>query len=77
MIVFIDSDDMKMFLAGLAILFTLGGVLIFNYQENEQKAQAVRDWRNVNALEARLDRFDQVIAMYNIKAIPPRGKSRD
>lgn len=79
MILILKDDQLHFLVFSLAVLFTLLGFGIFHYQQNELKAQAVRDYRNVIALEKRLDRFDQVIALYQgIKPmLASNGVSRD
>lgn len=56
---------------GLALLFTMAGVSYRIHQRDQEIADAVRDWRKVNMLEARVNRYEQVIGFYTrVKPIP-------
>jgi hypothetical protein len=60
---------------GLAILFTLIGWFRHQDKLDNQAAEVVRNWHEVNRMEAQLDRFDQVIAAYDgIKPIPLKSE---
>jgi hypothetical protein len=77
MVIRIEQSHIIQLLAGLAILFTLAGWSYSKHEREAAAADAIRDWHEVNVLEARLNRFNQVIAMYDIKPIPVEGEGHD
>lgn len=58
-------------IAGLALLLVLAGWSYHRYQIEQQTADVIRNWNEVTVLEARLDRYEQVVDFYTrVKPIP-------
>lgn len=71
LIIHTERSHIAAFFIGLAIFFTLAGWSYTRYQQSSEIADAVRDWREVNILEARLNRHQQVLDFYTrVKPIP-------
>lgn len=63
---------------GLALLMVMLGASYRIHKTDEEFADAVRNWHEVNRLEARVDKYEQVVEFYSrLKPVPLKGESRD
>lgn len=73
-----ERSHIAFLFTGIAILLTLAGWSYRSFERDQEIADAVRSWREVNKMEASLDRYQKVIDFYTrIKPIPLKGESRD